>query len=103
MSSYLIDEIEWNPRISVRGSSRVVDGGPDDVGHLGWLDLEDVGTGARERVEGLLMGGPALRASGEAGRPPTGPSDRGATPVPLAPRPGAKSGPRGGTPASVPA
>ena len=60
MSSYLIDEIEWNPRISVRGSSRVVDGGPDDVGHLGWLDLEDVGTGARERVEArglfLLLG-----------------------------------------------
>jgi thioredoxin reductase (NADPH) len=60
MSSYLIDEIEWNPRISVRGSSRVVDGGPDDVGHLAWLDLEDVDTGERERVEArglfLLLG-----------------------------------------------
>jgi thioredoxin reductase (NADPH) len=60
MSSYLIDEIEWNPRISVRGSSRVVDGGPDDVGHLAWLDLEDVDTGEQERVEArglfLLLG-----------------------------------------------
>jgi thioredoxin reductase (NADPH) len=60
MSSYLIDEIEWNPRISVRGSSRVVDGGPDDVSHLAWLDLEDVDTGERERVEArglfLLLG-----------------------------------------------
>lgn len=60
MSSYLIDEIEWNPRISVRGSCRVVDGGPDDVGHLAWLDLEDVHAGVRERVEArglfLLLG-----------------------------------------------
>ena len=45
MSSYLIDEIEWNPRITVRGSTRVVDGGPDDVNHLAWLHLEDVTTG----------------------------------------------------------
>ena len=35
MSSYLIDEIEWNPRITVRGSTCVVDGGADDVSHLG--------------------------------------------------------------------
>ena len=35
MSSYLINEIEWNPRITVRGSTCVVDGGADDVGHLG--------------------------------------------------------------------
>jgi thioredoxin reductase (NADPH) len=60
MSSYLIDEIEWNPRITVRGATRVVDGGPDDVGHLAWLDMEDVGTGAHERVEArglfLLLG-----------------------------------------------
>lgn len=57
MSSYLIDEIEWNPRITVCGSTRVVDGGPDDVRHLTWLELEDVGTGARERVEarGLFL------------------------------------------------
>ena len=60
MSSYLINEIEWNPRITVRGSTRVVDGGPDDVGHLAWLDLEDVDTGTHERVDArglfLLLG-----------------------------------------------
>lgn len=60
MSSYLIDEIDWNPRITVRGSTRVVDGGGDDLRHLSWLELEDVGTGARERVEArglfLLLG-----------------------------------------------
>jgi thioredoxin reductase (NADPH) len=57
MSSYLINEIEWNPRITVRGSTRVVDGGPDDVRQLAWLDLEDVDTGERERVEarGLFL------------------------------------------------
>ena len=57
MSSYLINEIEWNPRITARGSTRVVDGGSDDVGHLGWLDLEDVDTGTHERVEarGLFL------------------------------------------------
>jgi thioredoxin reductase (NADPH) len=60
MSSYLIDEIQWNPRIAVRGSTRVVDGGPDDVGHLAWVDMEDVASGERERVEArglfLLLG-----------------------------------------------
>jgi thioredoxin reductase (NADPH) len=60
MSSYLIDELQWNPRIDVRGSTRVVDGGPDDVGHLAWVDMEDVGTGERDRVEArglfLLLG-----------------------------------------------
>jgi thioredoxin reductase (NADPH) len=60
MSAYLIDEIEWNPRITVRGSTRVVDGGPDDVGHLAWLELADVDSQTRERVEArglsLLLG-----------------------------------------------
>ncbi|MBS2940289.1 FAD-dependent oxidoreductase [Nocardioides sp. J2M5] len=60
MSSYLIDEIEWNPRITVRGSACVVDGGPDDVGHLAWLEVEDQVTGERDRVEArglfLLLG-----------------------------------------------
>ena len=60
MSSYLINEIEWNPRITVRPCTRVVDGGPDDVGQLAWLDMEDVDTGAQERVEArglfLLLG-----------------------------------------------
>ena len=60
MSAYLINEVEWSPRITVRGSTRVVGGGPDDVGHLAWLDLEDVDSGTRERVEArglfLLLG-----------------------------------------------
>lgn len=70
MSSYLIDEIEWNPRITVRGSTRVVDGGPDDVSHLAWLHLEDVTTGEQERVEarGLFL---LLGAAPECGCCPT--------------------------------
>ena len=60
MSAYLINEIEWNPRITVCGSTRVVDGGADDLGQLAWLDLEDVVTGQRDRVEArglfLLLG-----------------------------------------------
>ncbi|MBC2932056.1 FAD-dependent oxidoreductase [Nocardioides sp. zg-1228] len=71
MSSYLIDEIEWNPRVTVRTCTRVVDGGPDDVGQLAWLDVEDVDSGARERVEarGLFL---LLGASPECGwLPPT--------------------------------
>jgi thioredoxin reductase (NADPH) len=58
MSSYLIGEIEYNPRISVRTCCRVVDGGGD--GHLEWLGLEDVRDGSRERVAAyglfLLLG-----------------------------------------------
>jgi thioredoxin reductase (NADPH) len=60
MSDYLINEIEWNPRITVRGSTRVVDGGPDDVGQLSWVAFEDVTTGEREEVDAqglfLLLG-----------------------------------------------
>lgn len=60
MSQYLIDEIRWNPRITVRGCTQVVDGGPDDVGQLSWLTLEDTTTGERERVDAgglfLLLG-----------------------------------------------
>jgi len=58
MSSYLIGEIEYNRRISVRTCCAVVDGGGD--GRLGWLSLEDVRTGERERVPAyglfLLLG-----------------------------------------------
>lgn len=50
MSKYLIDEIEWNPRITVRPCTEIVDGGPDDTGQLGWLGLRHVRTGAEERV-----------------------------------------------------
>ncbi|RYB93990.1 NAD(P)/FAD-dependent oxidoreductase [Nocardioides oleivorans] len=60
MSSYLIDEIQWNPRITVRGCTRVIDGGPDDVDHLAWLTFEDVDSGSQERVDArglfLLLG-----------------------------------------------
>ena len=60
MSDYLINEIEWNPRITVRGSTCVVDGGADDVGHLAWLTFEDVDGAERERVDArglfLLLG-----------------------------------------------
>ncbi|WP_114423502.1 FAD-dependent oxidoreductase [Nocardioides houyundeii] len=57
MSAYLVNEIEWNPRITVCGSSQVVDGGPDENGSLAWLELEDVRTGARERrdARGLFL------------------------------------------------
>jgi thioredoxin reductase (NADPH) len=58
MSAYLIGEIEYNPRISVRACATVVDGGGD--GRLEWLSLEDARTGERERVPAyglfLLLG-----------------------------------------------
>jgi thioredoxin reductase (NADPH) len=58
MSSYLIGEIEYNSRISVRICTTVVDGGGD--GRLEWLCLEDVRNGERERVPAyglfLLLG-----------------------------------------------
>ena len=58
MSSYLIGEIEYNRRISVRTCCAVVDGGGD--GRLEWLGLEDVRTGEQEQVPAyglfLLLG-----------------------------------------------
>ena len=55
MSAYLVGEITYNSRISIRTGCAVVDGGGD--GHLEWLSLEDVGTGAREQVaaQGLFL------------------------------------------------
>ncbi|WP_408898319.1 FAD-dependent oxidoreductase [Nocardioides sp. R1-1] len=50
MSKYLIDEIAWNPRIDVRPCTEIVDGGADDSGQLGWLQLCDVRTREEERV-----------------------------------------------------
>lgn len=50
MSKYLIDEIEWNPRIAVRPCTEIIDGGPDDTGQLGWLQLCDVRTREEQRV-----------------------------------------------------
>ncbi|GAB3200403.1 FAD-dependent oxidoreductase [Nocardioides hungaricus] len=58
MSAYLVGEIAYNSRISVRTCCTVVDGGGD--GRLEWLSLEDVRTGARDRVPAyglfLLLG-----------------------------------------------
>ena len=57
MSSYLIGEIEYNPRISARTCTAVVDGGGGDGGRLEWLCLEDVRTGKRTKVpaSGLFL------------------------------------------------
>ena len=58
MSSYLIREIEGNPRITVRPRTVVTDGGGE--GRLEWLTLHDVDAGTDERVEAaglyLLIG-----------------------------------------------
>ena len=57
MSQYLIDEITFNPRITVRGHGQVVDGGADPEGRLAWVDIEDTRTGTRDRAEvrGLFL------------------------------------------------
>ncbi len=47
MSSYLIGEIAFNPRISVEGCRCVVDGGGD--GRLEWIEVEDTVSGERTR------------------------------------------------------
>ncbi|WP_151084514.1 FAD-dependent oxidoreductase [Nocardioides cynanchi] len=58
MSSYLIGEIEFNPRITVEGCCQVVDGGGN--GRLEWIEVEDTVTGERTRREAgglfLLLG-----------------------------------------------
>jgi thioredoxin reductase (NADPH) len=55
MSRYLIKEIEWNPRVSVRPHSEICDGGGH--GRLDWLDVRDRTTDAVERMEvgGLFL------------------------------------------------
>ena len=57
-TSYLIGEIEYNSRITVRACCQVVDGGGD--GRLEWLGLRDVDTGQVDRVPAyglfLLLG-----------------------------------------------
>lgn len=57
MSSYLIGEIEYNPRISVQGCSEVVEGGSDDDGRLGWVTVRDTRDGSETRHEcrGLFL------------------------------------------------
>lgn len=58
MSDYLVGEIAYNNRITVRPCTQVVDGGGD--ARLEWLALEDVRDGSVERVEAyglfLLLG-----------------------------------------------
>jgi thioredoxin reductase (NADPH) len=58
MSSYLIGEIEFNPRITVEGCRQVVDGGGD--GRLEWIEVEDTTNGERSRRDAgglfLLLG-----------------------------------------------
>jgi thioredoxin reductase (NADPH) len=55
MSSYLIDEIEYNSRIEVRSCCEVTDGG--GAARLEWLDFRDTNTGDIERrtCEGLFL------------------------------------------------
>ena len=48
MSTYLVREIESNPRITVRTDVDIVDGGGD--GRLEWVELAGRTTGTRERV-----------------------------------------------------
>ncbi|KRC51415.1 MULTISPECIES: FAD-dependent oxidoreductase [unclassified Nocardioides] len=57
MSKYLIDELQWNPRIQVRPCTEIIDGGADEGGQLGWLQLCDVRTRQEERVSagGLFL------------------------------------------------
>jgi thioredoxin reductase (NADPH) len=44
MSSYLVGEIEYNPRITVRPCAEVVEGGPGDDGRLGWVTVRHSAT-----------------------------------------------------------
>jgi thioredoxin reductase (NADPH) len=58
MSSYLIGEIQFNPRITIEGCRQVVDGGGE--GRLEWIEVEDTTNGERTRREAgglfLLLG-----------------------------------------------
>lgn len=51
MSTYLINEIEYNPRITVCGDCEVVDGGAGEDAHLAWVELRHLDTGELERRE----------------------------------------------------
>lgn len=55
MSRYLINEIQWNPRITLRPCTTVVDGGGE--GQLDWLTLRDVVSGeeTRQSAGGLFL------------------------------------------------
>uniref|UniRef100_UPI003137C754 NAD(P)/FAD-dependent oxidoreductase n=1 Tax=Nocardioides psychrotolerans TaxID=1005945 RepID=UPI003137C754 len=55
MSDYLINEIDYNPRITVQPCAEVADGGGD--GRLEWLDVRDTTTGevTRREARGLFL------------------------------------------------
>ena len=55
MSSYLINEIAYNPRITVHTCAEVADGGGE--GRLQWLDVRDVESGevTRRDCQGLFL------------------------------------------------
>ena len=55
MSRYLIDEIEYNPRVDVHPCTEVIDGG--GAGRLEWIDLCDTVTRevTRRRCDGLFL------------------------------------------------
>jgi thioredoxin reductase (NADPH) len=57
MSSYLVGEIEYNPRVTVQGCSEVVAGGPGDDGRLGWVTVRDTrdGTETTRDCRGLFL------------------------------------------------
>jgi thioredoxin reductase (NADPH) len=57
MSRYLVDEIRYNPVITVEGCAEVVDGGAGAEGRLGWIDVRDTRTGvvARRDLQGLFL------------------------------------------------
>ena len=55
MSRYLINEIEWNPRVSVASRCEVAAAGGD--GRLEWVDVKDCDTDevVRRNAEGLFL------------------------------------------------
>jgi len=55
MSRYLVNEIEWSPRVSVQPRAEVVAAGGED--RLEWLDVRDCDTGevVRRNAEGLFL------------------------------------------------
>ncbi len=57
MSSYLVGEIGYNPRITVKGCSEVTEGGAGEDGRLGWVTVRDTAGGTEERRDcrGLFL------------------------------------------------
>ena len=55
MSAYLVNEIDYNPRITVKACSEIADGGGE--GRLQWLDVRSSETGevTRREAQGLFL------------------------------------------------